>query len=275
MVAVDVVHMLWPWSSCPMCCSGGCSVWGRSCGLYVCSLGPWSLSMCHMCRGHYLCAMCYSCGCSALGHGCGLYTHGVGLLLLLMRLVSQLWSLCHVCYGRRCGMLGYGCGCCHCATCIVVIIFVLCIVVAGAACGVTVIVFAWAAWGHGCYQCAVYIVIVVFVPCVLWWQVWCMRLWSQSLCRGHGAAVAVDVLCVLWLWSSHCAYHSCRCGVSDCSCRCHHYSTCFMVVAFLLCMVSLVPSLCQMWCYGCGHHAAHSVYVAARGVAMGWLEGMW
>src|SRR5216683_2250040 len=80
------------------------------------------------------------------------------------------------------------------------------------------------------------VAVVVFVPCASWSWVCCIQLW-------------------LWVPSLHCMCHgTCLCAV------------CGVTVAlFTLRGVSPVPSLHQVWCCSCGHHATRGVCGRKRG----------
>jgi hypothetical protein len=147
----------------------------------------------------------------------------------------------------------------------------LCVVVVGVVCGVTVTIFARTAWGCYCHQCVVCVAVVVFAPCLLWSQVQCVGSWSWSSHAQHEAAITVDVVCVLWSWSSCHVCHGhrcaalghgcdlCMCGMGPQSqlmrCMCHDHCLCALCVV----VAGVVHGAMVMVV------VLHVVYVAARG----------
>ena len=135
--------MSWSPSSHPVCCGGGCSVWV--------TIG--SLSMQHVCCSCSLCPVC-------CGGGCGVWVTVV--------------VFTHAVWGR---------GCHRCGACVVVVVFPLCVVVVGAACGSPLqsSLTQRGAAHHRATVDVAHVVVTVFMPCVLWSWVRCVGLWLSPL----------------------------------------------------------------------------------------------
>jgi hypothetical protein len=173
-----------------------------------------------MCRGH-----------GTWGHGCGL--HACGMVLRS----PSMWHMCCAVMGFVPGRLWWWVrhvgspspsSCMwrgvtvavfahaawghrrRCATCVAVMVFV-CVIVVGVVHGVMVVVFTCVAWCCSRRRCGVCVLVVGFAPGRLWWWVRHVGLLLPSLRTWRGVVVAIFVRMA---WGCHHCLHTCLMGSS-------------------------------------------------------------